>query len=282
MKKIISSPISYWGSKRRLLKQLIPLFPSQIDTFYDLFCGSLSVSLNVKSSKVIANDIDKNVYNILKLLIENDNLIKDIILFLKYNPINNKEDYEELRKFYNNSEYKSPFILFILQIHSFNNLLRFNSNSQFNAPYGNRTFNGNKKKSLHETIIRIKENNIILYNKSYNQFNDFNPNDFVYLDPPYLITNAEYNKLWDENDELELLKYLDKLNNKGIKFGLSNVIENDNKKNHILLEWAKKYNIINIDIDYNYSMYNKDRNSKNSTKEVYICNYKPKQKKYLF
>ena len=78
MNKIIDSPVSYWGSKRRLLKQLLPLFPKDIETFYDLFCGSLSVSLNVNAKKIIANDLDKNIYNILRLIQDDKNLYEKI------------------------------------------------------------------------------------------------------------------------------------------------------------------------------------------------------------
>ena len=40
----------------------------------------------------------------------------------------------------------------------------------------------------------------------------FKKDDFLYCDPPYLITAGEYNKYWNENDERELLKQLDDLN----------------------------------------------------------------------
>lgn len=39
MNKYIKSPIFYMGNKYRLLPQLIPLFPTNINTFYDLFGG---------------------------------------------------------------------------------------------------------------------------------------------------------------------------------------------------------------------------------------------------
>lgn len=45
------------GSKRRLLKVILPMFPRNIDTFYDLFAGGLVVSLNVKAKHYVANDI---------------------------------------------------------------------------------------------------------------------------------------------------------------------------------------------------------------------------------
>ena len=37
----IKSPLNYVGGKYRLLKQIIPLFPKEIDTFVDLFSGEL-------------------------------------------------------------------------------------------------------------------------------------------------------------------------------------------------------------------------------------------------
>lgn len=35
----IKSPLNYIGGKYRLLKQILPLFPANIDTFVDLFSG---------------------------------------------------------------------------------------------------------------------------------------------------------------------------------------------------------------------------------------------------
>ena len=53
---MIKSPINYMGSKRRLLKQILPLFPDNIDTFYDLFAGGGIVSLNTQAKQVYYND----------------------------------------------------------------------------------------------------------------------------------------------------------------------------------------------------------------------------------
>ena len=54
-------------------------------------------------------------------------------------------------------------------------------------------------------------------------------NDFIYCDPPYLISNASYNDgkrgfgNWTQNEDDNLLNLLDYLNDKGVKFLLSNV-----------------------------------------------------------
>lgn len=59
------------------------------------------------------------------------------------------------------------------------------------------------------------------------------------LDPPYLISMSEYNKLWNDKKEDELCEYLDSLNDRGIKFGITNLITHKGKVNQRFLEWSK-------------------------------------------
>ena len=40
---------------------------------------------------------------------------------------------------------------------------------------------------------------------------DLKEKDYVLLDPPYLISQSEYNKLWQEEDEIRLYNLLDYL-----------------------------------------------------------------------
>ena len=51
--KIIRSPMSYTGSKNKLLSQILPVFPKNIDTFVDLFCGGCNVGINVSAKQYI-------------------------------------------------------------------------------------------------------------------------------------------------------------------------------------------------------------------------------------
>ena len=94
--------------------------------------------------------------------------------------------------------------------------------------------------------------------------------DFLYFDPPYLITFSDYNKLWGEDEERRLYKLLDELDSKGIKWGLSNMYNHKGKTNEILLEWGKKYN--EYDIKSNY-ISRFDNTIKKDSKEIYITNY---------
>lgn len=55
------SPLNYTGGKFKLLSQILPLFPEQIDTFVDLFCGGCNVGLNVNANFVLYNDADEHL-----------------------------------------------------------------------------------------------------------------------------------------------------------------------------------------------------------------------------
>ena len=56
MGNFIKSPLNYTGGKYKLLEQIVPHFPTNIDYFVDLFCGGCNVGINVVANKVILND----------------------------------------------------------------------------------------------------------------------------------------------------------------------------------------------------------------------------------
>ena len=101
-------------------------------------------------------------------------------------------------------------------------------------------------------------------------------NTFFYLDPPYLLGHASYNEnnSWTENDEKDLLKFLEKCNEKGIKFALSNVIEHKGNENRILKDWCLKNKFCINYLDFNYYNSNYQIKKKNTiTREVLITNF---------
>lgn len=73
----------------------------------------------------------------------------------------------------------------------------------------------------------------------------------MYADPPYLITLGSYNdgkrgfNGWNEKEERRLLAFLERLDARGVRFMLSNVLEHKDKRNEILREWIDRngYNI---------------------------------------
>ena len=77
-----------------------------------------------------------------------------------------------------------------------------------NLPVGNVDFNNNVVAALKGYFEFVKNNDIQFSNTDFEAFLnsiEITEKDFVYLDPPYLITFSEYNKLWDEDCEMRLI-----------------------------------------------------------------------------
>ena len=294
------SPFFYVGDKYKLTKQLLNIFPKKIENFYEPFVGGGTVSLNVKAKKFFLNDIDKNLINIHQYLAYNaqnpdlffENLEKiihkyqlscsykkDIVPtkikkeFKKtYYAKFNKKGYYNLRLCVNSDKKNDPLILYILLIYGFNRMLRFNQKGDFNLPVGNVDLNKNVINALNDYFSFIKRHDIEFTNKDFRRFlirMKLSKDDFIYFDPPYLITYSEYNKLWGEKEEKDLLNLIDSIDKKGIKFALSNVIRYNGCKNDLLISWMKKYRVHNIRSNY-ISYHN---NTQKRIREVLITNY---------
>ena len=125
---------------------------------------------------------------------------------------------------------------------------------------------------------KLNNSNIYFTNSDFNKLkiDKLGQNDFVYCDPPYLVTCASYNEQdgWNIDREKELYRLLDELNSKGIKFALSNVFENKGKSNDLLKEWSKKYVVNYLDNSYSNCNYHAKDKNKEGTVEVLITNYK--------
>ena len=287
MNTYIKSPMNYTGGKYKLLPQILPLFPTEINTFVDLFTGGGNIAVNVNANKIIANDFEPHIIKIYKTFqkYEIEELIKTIELAIQRFglTIENADNFNKFREYYNKHiedgySFIIPVMLYVLICYSFNHQFRFNSKGEFNMPFGkNRSqWNDTMKKNLINFHKAITEKNIIFTNKNFNELkvDKLTPNDFVYCDPPYLITCATYNEKdgWNETHEKELLELLDKLNMQNIKFALSNVLFSKGKTNDMLIEWSKVYNVHHLDYTYqNCNYHTKDKNSKPD--EVLITNY---------
>lgn len=92
-KNLVKSPLNYYGNKYKLLSQLLTYFPKDIDNFYDVFCGGLDISLNVKANKIYSNDKHEDLIWLYKEIIKHkSSSLGDEILDLDklYFPMNNE------------------------------------------------------------------------------------------------------------------------------------------------------------------------------------------------
>ena len=175
----IKSPLNYTGGKYKLLPQIISSFPSECDTFVDLFTGGLNVGINVNAKTIYANDKISYLVELYRVF-QNTNTeelitnIKNIIDEYKLSKTN-VDGYNHLREDYNNS--KDSLKLFVLICYSFNHQIRFNNSFKFNTPFGKRSYNNSIEKNLREFCKALQRKNIILTNTDFREF------DFSILKP---------------------------------------------------------------------------------------------------
>lgn len=290
--RYIGSPLNYIGGKGKLLSQILPLFPKHISTFVDLFCGGCNVGLNAEAERVICND---NLSYLIDLYNEFQCKSTEEVLSYITNRIEhfalsltNADGYLRLREAYNTE--RQTLDLFVLIAFSFNHQIRFNNSHEFNNPFGRERscFNEHMKRKLIEFLYAVHSKNVEFRSSDFKQypFETLKAADFVYADPPYLITTGTYNDGkrgftgWNEEEEKALLDILEQLDSRHIRFALSNVTEHKGRENKILKTWIAEHGFVvnSLQKSYSNSNYHTNNCDKGETAEVLVTNYRPEKR----
>ena len=297
---IARSPLFYVGDKYKLVQEIRTHFPQHINRLIEPFVGGGSVMLNVDADGYLLNDIDSCVISLhrmlqgyigregefldelyaiidqygLSLSLRSDVVPKELkaaypkTYYAQYN----KTGYQRMKADFITDGQQDMKRLYLLLIYGFNHMLRFNGKGQFNLPVGNVDFNKNVQDALSDYFRLLSQKQTEWHNEDYRQFLGdiiFQEGDLVYLDPPYLITFSEYNKLWNKDAERDLLALLNNLNERGVNFAISNVTHYRGRTNTLFLEWSAQYHTHSI--KSNYISFND--NSIKQFSEVLVTNY---------
>ena len=192
----------------------------------------------------------------------------------------NETAFLKLRKDYNDKITYNWVTLYVLHCFSFNWLIRFNQNEEYNSSWskGHAYYTERQRESIKQLKDKLTTNDIKTYNDSiFNfNFNELTQDDFIYFDPPYLNSGAVYNDTsrgfcgYTEEDEKQLLHILEELDKRHIKWGLSN---NLGYINSLLEKFILNYNIHYINRNYNACNYIKKNIIKSNNSEIFVTNY---------
>lgn len=266
------------GGKYKLLPQILPLFPNQINTFVDLFGGGFNVGINVNAQKVYYNDLLIQVVDMLEYFKTHsiDEMLSQIDLWIDKYQLSktNQEGYLKFREYYNSN--KNPLVLYTLVCFAFNNQIRFNLSGNYNMPFGkNRSsFNPTLRNKFIKFVEALHNKCCDFYDRDFKNLkvDNLSGNDLVYCDPPYLNSTATYNENggWAIEQENELRNLLIRIHNNKGRFALSNNLTT----NTTLQQWAEDNGFIIHDLTNTYSNCNYQKKDK-ATKdlEVLITNY---------
>lgn len=258
---VFECPLNYIGSKAKVVPDILRLQPENYDTFIDAFGGGFNVGINITAKKVIYNDLNYLVANLIRSFREHDTYdyllyIKRIIKKFGLEKANGPA-YLEARSYYNSlpAEKRDPRLLFTIILYGFQQQIRFNSQHDFNNPVGMRWFNDKILEKMISFSRQIKEGNYEFSCQNYKELrSQMTPSSFVYFDPPYNLTTGSYNDGkrgfdgWNKELEAELFSFADDLNQSGVPFMLSYVVEHKGATNQELLDWINKrgYRLIQL------------------------------------
>lgn len=250
MNKIEVKPILKWvGGKRQLLNEISPLIPGEFNKYFEPFVGAGAVIFDLLPSKAVINDLNSELINVYQVIKNSpDELIE---LLQEHTNNNNKEYFYHIRELDRQAGYDSLSNVFkasrtiYLNKTAYNGLYRVNKSGQFNTPWGRYK---NPKILDADNILAMSKyfnsKDIEILNCDYkNALNSVSKGDFVYFDPPYLpispssaFTSYTADGFGIKQQE-ELKNTCDMLNDKGVKFLLSN------SYHPFLLDLYKDYNI---------------------------------------
>lgn len=281
---------SYMGNKSKLLKRLIPSMPQNLAdmNFVDLFAGAATVAINVNAKRILINDVSEflvGIYKGLSCTPPEKGWARVCQIVDKYHlDADTQEYYDQCRIEYNvkYAHYADDYWYWGLALvyHSYNrNTVAHNLSGDFNSAYGHYKCDmGASQKRFFPFAKKMYEGNYEFSSKDFRNAlpEDMKPEEtFIYVDPPYLITSAGYNKIWDRKLERKLYGFLDYCHKCGYKWMLSNVTQNKEKENDILLAWIEahkdEYHVQYLDRNYNNCSANSQK--KGTTVEVLITNY---------
>jgi DNA adenine methylase len=231
----MNKPFLKWaGNKYRVLPHLIPHigYPKR---YCEPFGGSLSVALNTTAEQFILNDVNKDLVEIYKNLVNanDDSFIKYCEeLFTVENNV--KEAYLDLRNHFNNatSSLERARLFIYLNRHCFNGLSRYNSKGMFNVPFGKYDKPSCPSAEMMNFRMFFLAKEMVRFTslsfEDSSLYEDLEAGDVVYFDPPYVPASDTANFTsyatdgFTHEQQVHLSELAESLASKGIKVIVSN------------------------------------------------------------
>lgn len=230
--KLVAPFLKWVGGKRQLLSSINQHIPNKISTYYEPFIGGGAIFFHNQPKKAVINDLNSELINVYKVIKDSPNeLIKD----LKTHK-NDADYFYEIRALDRSTQYsdlsnikKASRVIFLNKT-CYNGLYRVNNAGEFNSPFG-RYKNPNIVNDVTIKAVSnyLNNNNIEILNSDYEAvLKNIRKGAFVYFDPPYHPLSKSSNFTgynqggFNMYDQIRLRDVCNKLNEKGVKFLLSN------------------------------------------------------------
>lgn len=225
---VAPKPLLKWaGGKAQILNNIIPKMPKNYGHFIEPFLGGGAVFFAVCPKNAIIADINPELINLYRSVATD--VDKVIAQLSRYK--NTEEMFYDVRAldWTNLPRIEAAARTIFLNKTCFNGLYRVNRSGQFNVPFGRYK----SPKIMDESTLRaastiLRDATIICGDYKTVLRENAQPNDFVFLDPPYLPISAysdfkRYTKeQFHEEEHVELAEEVERLHELGCHVILTN------------------------------------------------------------
>lgn len=280
--------IKYRGGKSKEIPHIMWHIPRFAGRYIEPFFGGGALFFHLEPRQAIINDINsklmtfyrgvRNDYVTLRAELDEIERIytknrKDFDALKAIFPTERVEDkneelYYRLRSMFNgtiNKEYSDALLYYYINKTAYSGMIRYNARGEFNVPFGRYQHLNTQLVSLsHSRLLQRAE----IFNTDYSDiFNLCEPNDFVFLDPPYDCIfsdygNEEYKEGFNEDNHRRLANDFANLPCKALMVIGRTPLTEELYRRYIVDEYGKNY-AVNI------------RNRfKSEAKHIVVANYR--------
>lgn len=290
-------PFLKWaGGKKQLLQNISLYYPfnTYINKYIEPFVGGGAVLFDILNQYnleyIYISDINAELINVYSTIRNNLNELLELLLLYQteYLPLDiehRKIYYGNKRLLFNdlkingtriNNIEKAALMIFLNKT-CFNGLYRENKSGLFNVPIG-----AYKRPVICDEenlrAVSYKLRNVDIVHANYTEsFDHMDEHTFIYIDPPYRPLNTTSNftsytkNSFDDTEQIKLAKFVDKINDKGAKFLLSNSDpKNADINDNFFDDLYSKYNIKRVGAS---RMINSNSKARGKITELLISNF---------
>ena len=208
------------------------------------FLGSGVVAFNLACHSALLSDTNPHIINFYRAIQNNDidqNKVRNFLAVEGEKLATGGADYYyEVRARFNGSG--SPLDFLFLNRSCFNGLIRFNRRGEFNVPFGHKPNRFSKSyitkisNQVNWVSHSIRNKNIDFRVAHWRDIlKEAGPDDFVYMDPPYIGRHTDYYNSWSPDEAAKLASAAQDLS---CGFAASMWLRNSYRKNdHIYKYW---------------------------------------------
>lgn len=193
----VPHPIPYQGSKRWIAPTICECLPHGTRTLFEPFAGSAAVTLRAASShsaaQFVIGDLHEPIASLWREIIDHPfDLADEYERLWSEQDMKGKGHFTDVRTRFNRKP--APALFLYLLARCVKAAIRYNRNGEFNNTADHRR-RGARPETMRENIVRAAR---VLHGKTrirhcnyLETLNGAEPNDVIYLDPPYQGTSGE-------------------------------------------------------------------------------------------